>query len=168
MKRLILMRHAKSSWNNPMAKDYDRPLNKRGRLSAAFMGNLMRDEQVDLVLCSSAVRTTETITIFNEASSLNLKIDFKEKLYAASHNTHLEEISALNDNLNSVMIVAHNPGISHLLSHLTYESRHMVTAAIAIIEFQVDSWQHISEGSGSLLSFDYPKNHDEFLKLLNA
>lgn len=167
MKRLILMRHAKSSWTNPSARDFDRPLNKRGRLSARFMAGIELKSQVDLVLCSASKRTTETITIFNEICKQDLIIQFKDELYAASYETHLKEIAQLGDDHNTVMIVAHNPGISRLLSYLTHESRHMVTAAMAVIEFELDSWQHIIEGSGNLISFDYPKNHEAFLRLLN-
>lgn len=133
MKTLYLLRHAKSSWDDPRLSDHDRPLNQRGINSAKRIGKLMveRGFVPEIIVCSTSVRTRETIDLVVEASGIEPNIIYDDRIYEASLGDLLE---VLNDyDRDRVLVVCHNPGIESLIFHLTGVIEPMPTAALAIL-----------------------------------
>ncbi len=138
MRTLFLLRHAKSSWDDPGISDIDRPLNARGLNAAAFMGEYAARRGLipDLIIASPARRTAQTADIFREHSGFNVPIHFDERIYEASVGALMNVIAAVAENVESIMIVGHNPGIEGLIRHLTGKIEPMPTAALAVIELE--------------------------------
>lgn len=161
MKTLYLVRHAKSSWNNASLSDYERPLNDRGNSDKKSMAKKLKAKEVELdfLVSSSAKRTTQTTHgLLKELTIHPDHIKFTKSLYHASVGDMLTELTLISDTYNSVMMVAHNPGISSLCDYLCDHFIDFPTLGVAKIEFDLDSWQQISRGTGSLIWFDFPKN----------
>jgi len=161
MKTLYLLRHAKSSWDDPGLKDFDRPLNERGLKAAPRMGAYIKKEKIrpDLILSSPAFRAKQTTTLVCEAAGLTgVDIDFDERIYEASAQRLFEIVAGLKDNFDSAMMVGHNPGFEELLAALTGESKRMRTAALACIELNVKKWSDVSANSGKLKWLVKPKD----------
>ncbi len=154
------MRHAKSSWNNIDLADFDRPLNKRGMKAAPLMGKTMYKNQFqpDLIISSPAERAKQTAILVCEAAQLNSEIQFNEKIYEASPHRLLQIISEQNDELQSVMLVGHNPGFEGFLRILTGELQPMPTAALAVIDLRIENWSEINSGCGTLRVLIRPKD----------
>jgi phosphohistidine phosphatase len=152
MKTLYLLRHAKSSWGDPTLSDFDRPLNKRGLKAAQLMGNHMRKQKIrpDLVLSSPAKRNRQTLETLLEHARLEPKTRFDERLYAAGSTDLLNVLRKADDRAESVLVVAHNPGLQDLLEVLTGKLETMPTAALARIQLDLDSWSEIRERAGRL------------------
>src|SRR5688572_19085866 len=113
MKTLYVLRHAKSSWNDPHLSDFDRPLNDRGERTAPFIGKLMRDRGLipDVVISSPARRALETAKLVREAAGIEPDILFDERIYEASPQALRQVAAEADDLLASIMLVGHNPGI---------------------------------------------------------
>jgi phosphohistidine phosphatase len=165
MRTLYLLRHAKSSWKDDSLKDFDRPLKKRGREAAEQIGKVLAAEklasstrQSPLVISSPAARARETTALVLESAGLKLEPRFDERIYEADVRTLLEVVASIPDKAKTAMLVGHNPGFENLLSYLTGDDRHMPTAALARIEFEVGSWSEVTDGSGTLASFVTPKD----------
>ncbi len=160
MKTLYLVRHAKSDWGNPEISDKQRTLNQRGLRVAPMMGKKLAEQgiQMDVILSSPATRAITTARLIAEQLHYDeLAIIQQEALYNADPNTLLNAINHIDDQHNSAMLVAHNPGISDLASLLSHElRRHMPTCTIVSIEFAVDTWQAVCAGGGKQLAFDIP------------
>jgi len=152
MKALYLLRHAKSSWDNPSLADLERPLSKRGLKAASLIGKVMGKQgvKVDVVLCSSAVRTRETVKLALKAAGLKQEVSYRAKLYAASADELANEISGLKDSVASVLLVGHNPGLADLLYDLCGTVEHFPTAALARLTLQISRWGELRQGCGSL------------------
>jgi phosphohistidine phosphatase len=150
MKTLFLLRHAKSSWKESDISDFDRPLNERGRRAAPFMGRLLsgRGLRPELIMSSPAKRARKTAKLFKEAGSFDAELTFDDRIYEASANTLLYVIGEVDDSLNSVMLVGHNPGMEGLIKVLTGDSEPMPTAAVAVIDLDIDEWKQIRPASG--------------------
>ncbi len=163
MKTLLLVRHAKSSWDNINLTDIKRPLNKRGKRDAPFMGELLRDHSVmpDLIISSSAERALYTAKILAEKIEYpESKILVNKKIYRAVFRDLFKEIKNLDDSLSTVMIVGHNPELTDFLSSLTNSYvEDIPTAGICMIQLSISSWADIEEGCGKLVSFEYPKKY---------
>ncbi|HMJ07381.1 MAG TPA: histidine phosphatase family protein [Pyrinomonadaceae bacterium] len=161
MKRLYLLRHAKSSWSEPELADFERPLNQRGLNAAPFIGKLIAARQMvpDLTVSSPACRAAETARLVHEASSAPGEIEFVDRIYEASPQTLLQVTAGLNDKAGSAMIVGHNPGMEGFLRLLTGRSEAMPTAALAIIDLAVRNWSDIKPGCGTLIEVVRPKEH---------
>lgn len=159
MKTLFILRHAKSSWDDPDSADFDRPLNERGLRAAPFMGNLMRERalRVDSILSSPARRASQTAAMVKEAAGFAAEIRYDRRIYEASPNTLLYLLAESDDALESVLLVGHNPGLEGLIKILTGGIQPMPTAALAQIELNIDSWREIAAGSGKLISIARPK-----------
>ena len=166
MKTLLLLRHAKSSWDDPTLQDFDRPLNERGKSAAPLMGRWMRKEklQPDLVLSSPAERARQTITLVMEAArfqlglyKFNAEVQYDERLYGASAAELLERIKQIEPNVNQAMLVGHNPGLEDLIDTLTGEAEHMPTAALACVDLNVEKWDQVRQGGGRLKWLVKPK-----------
>jgi phosphohistidine phosphatase len=159
MKTLYLLRHAKSSWEDPTLRDFDRPLNKRGLKAAALIGKYMRKHKVrpDVVLSSPAKRTRQTVQLVLEQAQVEPKMQYDERLYAAGSTNLLNVLREVDDRIESVLVVSHNPGLQDLLEVLTGELEAMPTAALVQIRLDVDSWSETRERVGSLESVVRPK-----------
>jgi phosphohistidine phosphatase len=160
MRTLYLLRHAKSSWKDDSLKDFDRPLKRRGREAAEQIGKVLAAEKLKspLIISSPAARARETTALVLKSAGLKLEPRFDERIYEADVRTLLEVIESIPDKATTAMLVGHNPGFENLLSYLTGDDRHMPTAALARIEFEVESWGKAAEGSGTLASFVTPKD----------
>jgi phosphohistidine phosphatase len=155
MKTLLLLRHAKSSWSDPDLADFDRPLNKRGERAAPFMGQFMRARGYvpEIIVSSPAKRAKRTSELAAEAGAFGDIIRFDERIYESSPQTLLEVISALDDSMSIALVVGHNPGMEGALTLLTGEVDRMPTAALAVIDLDVDRWADVGPGSGRLREF---------------
>lgn len=163
MKRLVLVRHAKSSWKDTSLSDFERPLNKRGKHDAPMMAKILHDNtiSIELILTSPAKRAATTARFFlAEFGPQNVNIDFDDKIYEASTSDLIQIINNIDQNYKSAMLVGHNPGFTFLAEKLSGEYLgNIPTCGIAQIEFSVDEWKHISFNSGTLTHYDYPKKH---------
>jgi phosphohistidine phosphatase len=142
MKELLVLRHAKSTHSNPRVADHDRPLNDRGLETAPRVGRLLAEQGLlpDLVLCSTARRTTETAALVTEAAGHEVHTEHLGELYLASAQTILELVVLGAGEADRVMVVGHNPGMEGVLSMLGLGMHEMPTAALAHVRFDIDDW----------------------------
>ena len=142
VKKLLLLRHAKSSWEDASLRDFERPLNKRGRRAAPLIGKFMDEQNLrpSLVLSSPAQRARDTATLALEAGSIETELRFDERIYEADVPTLLEVIQGIEETHGEVMLVGHNPGLEDLLSFLTGENHHMTTATLALVILDSKKW----------------------------
>jgi phosphohistidine phosphatase len=164
MKTLLLLRHAKSSWNDPDLQDFERPLNPRGRRAAPLIGRFMlRQEFIpDLILCSPAERTRQTISLIIEAAHLTGELRYDERIYEASAETLFEVVSQVEDRFAVLLLVGHNPGMEDLLTLLSGETGRMPTAALAALTFDTEKWGKVKEHKGHLKSLTTPKDLPDY------
>ncbi len=174
MRRLMLLRHAKSSWDHPGMKDIDRPLAPRGRRAAPLMGRFISRQGLlpEVVLCSSAVRAQQTWALVvaewdRSGHTASPRIEMHTALYLASVSYLTSTIKRLDKDVQSVMIVGHNPAMAQLASGLAgygdswsmqSMEKKFPTAALAIVDFSIDSWREIRSGEGNLRKFTRPKD----------
>jgi phosphohistidine phosphatase len=160
MKTLFILRHAKSSWEDASMADFDRPLNKRGLDTAPLVGETIRKNKfhIDLIICSPAKRAEQTAVSVKEAAQIKADIQFDDRIYEASPHRLLEIASKLDDNVQSAMLVGHNPGLEGLLKMLTHEVEAMPTAALAIIDLKIGSWKEIHIDCCNLRTVIRPKD----------
>jgi phosphohistidine phosphatase len=160
MKTLILVRHAKSSWDDTSLPDKDRPLNNRGKRDAPKMGQRLakRDARPDLILSSPAKRALTTAEIIAK------KLDYKRKdivvddrLYAVKPDDLLGVIRELGDKLERVMVFGHNPELTELAHRLSSEITHMPTCAVAEFTFDAKSWSNVGKEKPAKVALQYPK-----------
>jgi phosphohistidine phosphatase len=161
MKRLTLIRHAKSSWDNPTLRDFDRPLNGRGRRDTPEMGRRLvrRGEAPGALISSPANRALTTAHGIAEALQFPIsEVVEDSNLYHASSHDILAVAELFDDSWEHVMIFCHNPGITQCQYDLTgVHVDNIPTCGIAAIELDIDSWIDIAPDTGTLLYFDYPK-----------
>jgi phosphohistidine phosphatase len=143
MRTLILVRHAKSSWNEPGVRDRDRPLNDRGERDAPRMGNRLAEHAVrpDIILSSPALRALTTAKII--AGKLDYRgrdIRVDDRLYAAEADELLEVIRELGDKPKCVMLVGHNPELTELAHRFSSGITHLPTCAVAVFTFDAKTW----------------------------
>lgn len=163
MKTLYIMRHAKSSWDNPNWSDFERPLNKRGLEAAPLMGEIIfrNKYQPELILSSPAKRAKQTAVLVREVAGIEPEINFDERIYEASPQMLLQVIGELSADPASAMLVGHNPGIEGLIRFLTGESEAMPTAGLAVVDLNVDKWNDAAAECGSLRALLRPKEQDK-------
>jgi phosphohistidine phosphatase len=163
MKTLVLMRHAKSSWDDSTMADFDRPLAPRGERDAPRIGRAIggRGSTLDLVVSSPAVRARQTAETVIRSGSLAGELRFDERIYDASAPELFKLIRELPRTCSSVMIVGHNPGLESLFARLTGISERMPTAAVACIELKVDEWDEVEDAVGNLTWMMTPKSLSE-------
>jgi len=159
MKRLYVLRHAKSSWDDAGLSDFDRPLNKRGLETAPFMGRTMleKDYIPDIVVASPAARAASTANLAAKAASFSKSLSFDERIYEASPHTLVEIITVIDDLRSSAMLVGHNPGMEGVVNFLTGRVEPMPTASLAVLELDIDRWQDIDAGSARKAEILRPK-----------
>ena len=165
MKRLYLLRHAKSSWDDPTLADDERPLAPRGRRAAKVMAKHLGREGIApaLVLCSPSTRTRQTLTRIAPGLGKNAEVQIEPRLYAASAPVLLAVLHEVPDEVESVMLIGHNPGIQDLAlslassgSERTRVRSKFPTAALATLELKA-TWRELEPGSAELVSFVKPK-----------
>ncbi len=160
MKTLYLVRHAKSYWGDQSIPDFDRPLNKRGKHDAPFMGEVLRDKNVspELIICSPAKRTKKTaIEIASKLGYPEGNILYNDSLYEASTNTILGILKNTNDKISSLMIFGHNPGLTLLNNHISNNYiDNIPTCGIVALQFD-KKWSDIGKNTCNQLYFEYPK-----------
>ncbi len=160
MKTLLILRHAKSSWDNPVLSDYDRPLNERGKRDAPRIGKHLSHQGLvpDYILTSSAKRARKTAAKVAKACGYADEIVQKDKLYLASPGVYYAYIQEISDKYQCVMAVGHNPTMEQLVSYLSGELHRMPTAAIAHFELPVEHWKMLDLSTeGKLVNLWTPK-----------
>ncbi|MBC7898498.1 MAG: histidine phosphatase family protein [Saprospiraceae bacterium] len=159
MKKLFILRHAKSSWDQPDLADFDRPLNHRGLIAAPFMGELIARKKYlpDVIISSPAKRARQTALLIKEAAGAAADIRYEERIYEASPQALKQIVSELDEDISSVMIVGHNPGIEGFIKYLTGRLEAMPTAALASIKLDLEKWSNLSSESGDLEEVVRPK-----------
>jgi phosphohistidine phosphatase len=152
MKTLLLLRHGKSSWDDPALKDFDRPLNERGVNDTKLIGKYAVRKRVkpDLVLSSPATRAKSTAELFVAAAAVKKAPAYDERIYEASVRRLLQVISGLDDSNKTVVLVGHNPGFEDLCERLTGEACKVPTASLTCIGLSIDKWSAPKGGKGKL------------------
>lgn len=173
MKRLLLLRHAKTVPAGAGSDDHERELMARGREDAPRLGRYIRTCGYDpeLILSSTSRRTVETVELVTEELPSASRIDYMEALYLAEPEVILSVIRLAPDKIRSVMVVGHNPGLEHVASLLAREpvkrkerdrfdllEEKFPTAALAVLDFDVDRWRDIAPGEGVLKDFIRPRD----------
>jgi phosphohistidine phosphatase len=161
MKTLLVLRHAKSSWNDPGLDDHERPLNKRGRRDGPRMGALMREYRLtpDVIISSDALRARLTAEAVAEVACYAGEILLDQHLYMASPAAILSVLRTVrHTRAETVMIVGHNPGLEELVAQLTGNQQDLPTAALAQIVLPIDQWRDLKLSTrGTLLGLWRPK-----------
>jgi len=160
-RRLILMRHCKSSWASPGLADHDRPLNKRGRESAAALGDWLRQEGylADAALVSSSRRTRDTFT----GLGLECPMETSAKLYHATDETTLRLIEGVDDAVSTLLVIGHNPGFAEVawrLARRPFDHARFgdyPTGATTVFRFAATGWSDIAWGKGDAEDFVIPR-----------
>jgi len=146
-KTLFIVRHAKSSWDNPMLADHDRPLKQKGIKKTLKVAGYVKTRIIcpELFLSSTAARAKQTALIMAEELGYpKEKIQYTKKLYHAGADTILNELYALPDDINSVMIFGHNPGFTYFVNEFLDPSLdNLPTSGLVSVSFKADKWQEI-------------------------
>jgi phosphohistidine phosphatase len=167
MKILYLLRHAKSSWAEEGAEDFDRPLSGRGRRAAPAMADYMAAQHYrpDLILCSPAARTRETLALMQPHLGSTPPAQFDQHLYLATADELLRRLQAVRPDVGSLLLIGHNPSLERLAAKLAGRGdrgllgelrRKYPTAALAVLAFDVARWKEIGESGGELRDFMTP------------
>ncbi len=163
MKTLYLVRHAKSSWKEPALSDHERPLNKRGKKDAPFMGKLLKKKAIlpQLIVSSPAKRALTTAKIMaGEMGYPKKKIREDERIYDNAVRSLMSVIGDTEDVFGDLMIFGHNPSFTELAEYLSNEQvENIPTSGVFAIDFDVDSWKAIDGGKGTCRFFEYPKKY---------
>jgi phosphohistidine phosphatase len=159
-KHLALLRHAKSSWDDPDLADHDRPLTSRGRRAATRIGQYMRQTSFvpDLVLCSSATRAGQTLELLRLEAQPEVLVE--NEIYAAGAGELLARLRRITDGVDSVLMVGHNPGL-HELAITLADDEGMVsfpTAALAELRVPILTWVELRASVANLHAFTTPKS----------
>lgn len=172
MKRLAVLRHAKSSWDHPNIKDSDRPLNKRGRKAARAVGKELKRRKMrfDFVIASPAVRVRETLDELLEGYGGTLDVHFDDRIYETSEETLLEIVRDLPDDAKQPLLAGHNPGLERLVVGLTHDddqglrnriAHKFPTGALAVVNLPASSWAGVATGSGEIAELILPRELDD-------
>ncbi|MGH1331162.1 MAG: SixA phosphatase family protein [Paracoccaceae bacterium] len=162
--RLILARHAKSSWGDPLQEDFDRTLNERGRASAVAIGQWLQSKgyMPDRILCSAAARTQETCNLMLGAFDPKPQVERIERLYLASPQTLLQYIKRADG--DCLMVIAHNPGIAEL-AHMLAKSpaahadfARYPTCATSVFEIKAPHWAELASAQNDVIDFAVPRD----------
>ena len=161
MKQLVLVRHAKSDWANPELKDFDRPLNERGKQNAPEMGKRLASKKwpVDLIVSSPAKRALKTARLLaKEIHYATDDIDQNRDIYEATIDDLKEVLRGQPDTADSIVLVGHNPGISYFLGFLAGEfMMDFPTCGMAYLELDIASWKQLKMACARVVELDYPK-----------
>jgi phosphohistidine phosphatase len=170
-KELLLVRHAKSSWDDPYLDDHDRPLNERGLRNAPEMGKRLQGSivRLDVWISSTALRAITTAEILAEQVGFPPdQIQRTKDLYHASATELQEFIAGLDDAIDSVALFGHNPGMTSLVANLYgLPIDNLPTCGVVHLQFNENTWSAVSSAPPALAYFDFPKNESgEALRLI--
>jgi phosphohistidine phosphatase len=175
LKKLVVLRHAKTEPGGGETRDIDRVLLERGRRDAATMAQYFKAQGhgCDLVLCSNSARTRETLSIFQPIACARAPVDVRGDLYLAEAAEMLALVRGLDDDVQSVLVVCHNPGAAELVQmmcqpplNVREEDRHrrmrakFSTGSLAVIDLDIDLWQDARMQKGVLADFMRPRDLD--------
>ncbi len=166
-KTLLLMRHAKSSWHDKKLPDFQRPLKKRGAEDSAAIAEILRENELipQIILSSPALRASQTAEIVAKVCNLDQKITYVNSFYMGEVHEFVEQLSKLDDSLERVMIVAHNPGLEAFMQLLDGKLEALPTAALAYISLDLHKWSDFSKDTtGELIGYWDPENIEEKAK----
>ena len=168
MKRLTLLRHAKSSWTEPSLADHDRVLSERGERDAPKMGKRMAARKVrpSLIIASSAARARATAKFIAEALKYPAEfLQVEKELYLATPDQILELVCKQEDNFSDLLLIGHNPGITDLANRLlpSIGLNNLPTSGVVALDFDTKKWSELAEVSAKLGFYDYPKNPELLL-----
>lgn len=175
MKTLTLFRHAKSGWDSPVSRDFDRPLNERGERGCRLMGAHARNLglKFDHVISSPAVRCTETLDGFWEGYGRIIHPNWDRRIYLASGASLLDVVQDLPDEDAHVLLCGHNPGMEDLAMLLVPDAKDNVlrdalevkfpTASLAELQLDIDQWRSVRENTAALSRFIRPRDLDSTL-----
>jgi phosphohistidine phosphatase len=176
LKYLTILRHAKSGWDAPVERDFDRPINARGRRGASMMGEYWRTQRwpLDWIIASPAVRVTETLDLFLPAAGFaDLEPHWERRVYLASAATLLDVVRETKAPGDHLLLVGHNPGLEDLAMMLVPHDKanparmaleeKLPTAALVRIGFDIARWHDLAEDAGTLDSFIRPRDLDPVL-----
>jgi phosphohistidine phosphatase len=161
MKTLLLLRHAKSSWDDPNVSDHDRPLNARGLRDAPKIGNLVKQHGLmpDLIIASTAARAQVTARQVAMHCDYRGVIDTSGSLYQAAPDEYIQYLRSLPDEYAAVLVVGHNPGLEDLLELITGSYQQMPTAALAYVSLEIAGWRDfVASTRGQLIRLWRPKD----------
>ena len=162
-KKILIMRHAKSSWSDEKLKDFDRPLNARGKKDAPKMGRYLKELGIapDQIFSSPAERAKlTTLAVAKELGVNSVAIRWDEELYFGNPMAYLNAIRSADQDSNAVMTVGHNPMSAEIMSALSLQSftHHVPTAALACFETDVEKWKDVKQSGCKLLWIVSPKD----------
>ena len=164
-KQLLLIRHAKSDWNNAGLRDFDRPLNKRGNVNAPEMAARLFKQNIipDLVVSSPALRAITTAKYFAETWQIeSTKIQLEKTIYEANIKSLLAVVNHLDHQFNHVALFGHNPGLTDFANYLSRANIfNMPTCSVVMITFPIDNWNEVSADTGDVVFFDYPQSGED-------
>ncbi|OHE00325.1 MAG: phosphohistidine phosphatase [Sulfurimonas sp. RIFCSPLOWO2_12_36_12] len=162
MKKLYIIRHAKSSWKDERLNDFERPLNKRGKSNAPMMGERLKEKGVmpDIILSSPAKRAKSTAEMIAKEIGYEKKVLFDENIYESSVDELHKILTEIDDKNSTVFLVGHNPSLNALAEYYVNFSQDIPTCGIVEIAFECDKWAGIEHKNAKLLSFDYPKKSE--------
>lgn len=162
MKTIVLTRHAKSDWSLPGQTDYDRTLSERGLRDAPMMGKRLNDRKllIDKVVSSTARRAAQTAKLIaNEIEIDESNFIWVDRLYHASPQVIQDVLIELDDDIQSIVLVCHNNGLTDFVNSLDKRVTHdMPTCAMAAFEININSWSDFSIAKKKLIFYDFPKN----------
>jgi phosphohistidine phosphatase len=161
MKKIILLRHSKSSWKDSSISDYNRPLNNRGKKDAPFIAKIFNNKniQLDLIISSGAKRASDTAKLFAESINYKNEIVFKDDLYLPSSDDILQIIKKMNESFTTILVVCHNPGITDFSNYLCNNFiENIPTSGMVGLNFKM-KWKELVEKSCMLEFFEYPKKN---------
>lgn len=162
MKKLYIIRHAKSSWKNLTLDDFDRSLNKRGQKDAPFMGKILKKKGVfpDAIISSPALRAKTTAQSIAKEVGFTKSILYIEKIYEASKGDLYDVVKSIDDKYETVFLFGHNPGLNMFVESLVDFHGNIPTCGIVELEIDCKKNKDINASCTKLISFDYPKRYN--------
>ncbi len=170
-RQLVLLRHAKSSWDDPLLDDFDRPLAKRGRSAARLIAKWLTQNEIrpTLVLCSPSARTRETLDLISGAIGPSAKVEHDKRLYLAEPGDLLARIREVDAGVGSLLLLGHNPGMQELAVTLAASApkrerarlaEKFPTASLALFTINTE-WAHVGPDACELVEFLRPADLDD-------
>lgn len=165
MKRLYIIRHAKSSWSDPMVSDFYRGLNKRGKKDGPFMAEKLAASgaKPDIIISSPAKRAKKTAKFMAKAVGFDLdKIIYDDDIYSSATSDLYRVLKNIDNVYEVAFFVGHNYALTDIAEELTGEQLvNIPTSGVVVMECEIESWNQIGPGLAKMISFDFPKKYQE-------
>ena len=162
MKKLYIIRHAKSSRSDETLEDFERPLNKRGKENAPMIGERLKEKGImpDIIISSPAKRAKSTAEMIAKEIGYEKRVLFDENIYEASVDELRKILTCINDENSAAFLVGHNPSLNDLANYYVHHEENIPTCGIVEVEFECNKWADIEPKNAKLISFEYPKKSD--------